>query len=73
MCIWGFHEHMEAKGQIQAVKAYLPTLAKEKEGLQFENSKGRKATHLEMEKQIFGKQMFSGPSLTMGHRNNLHL
>ena len=31
-------------------------------------SKGRKAIYMEMEKQKFGEQRFTGPSETMGHR-----
>lgn len=31
-------------------------------------SKGRRVIHMEMEKQMFGKQMFFGSSLIMGHR-----
>ena len=33
-------------------------------------SKSRKAIHVEMEKQKFGKQIFAGPSLTMGPREH---
>ena len=31
-------------------------------------SKGGKAIHMEMEKQMFGKQIFAGPHRTLGHR-----
>jgi len=31
-------------------------------------SRGRKASHMEMEKQTFGKQRFAGPADTTGHR-----
>lgn len=31
-------------------------------------SKGKKTIHMEMEKQMFGKQMYTEPSLTMGQR-----
>ena len=31
-------------------------------------SRGRKASHMEMEKQTFGKQRFAGPVDTTGHR-----
>ena len=31
-------------------------------------SRGRKASHMEMEKQMFGKQRFAGPADTTGHR-----
>lgn len=34
-------------------------------------SKGRKAVILERVKQVFGKQKFAGPSLTMGHREDV--
>ena len=35
------------------------------------NFRGRKAIHTEIEKQMFGKQMFSGPCVTMGYREDL--
>ena len=36
----------------------------------FGTSQSRKAIHMEMQKQMFGKQMFAGPSLTMGRRED---
>lgn len=33
-------------------------------------SKERKAIHVEMVKQIVGKQVFAGPSSTIGHRED---
>lgn len=32
--------------------------------------KGRKESHIEKEKQMLGKQVFAGPSLTMRHRED---
>ena len=43
----------------------------EKPGLLFGTSKERKRVYMEMEKQWFVKQMFAGPSLTMGHGRTL--
>lgn len=42
------------------------------EGVWFENSKGTKAIQMEMKKQIFSKQMFAGPSLTTGQREDFN-
>lgn len=33
---------------------------------------GRKAIHFDVEKQRFGKQMFSGPSVTLRHREDFN-
>lgn len=49
----------------QVFEACLPPCAKEKGDYWFGTSKGRKAIHTEIEKQIFGEQMFSGTFLTM--------
>ena len=37
----------------------------------FGTSKGRKAIYMETEKQMFGKNMFAGPSLTVGHTEDI--
>lgn len=34
----------------------------------FVTSKGRKVVHVEMEKQMFGQEMFAGTSVPRGHR-----
>ena len=52
------------------VEAYMPSWAKEKGGWWFWTSKGKKTIHSEMEKHMFGKQMFAGLSPTMGCREN---
>lgn len=65
MYIQGFHKNMEPED----VEAYVPSWAKEMgQGMWFETSQGRKAIHIEIEKQIFDKQTFVAPSLIMGHR-----
>lgn len=38
--------------------------------LWFGTSKGGKAGHMEIETQMFGKEIFAGLSLTMGHRED---
>lgn len=35
-------------------------------------SKGRKAIHMKMGKPMLGKQMFAGPSVTRGHREDFN-
>lgn len=48
-----------------------PSSAKEKRGFWeswFGTTEERKAIDREMEKQVFGKQMFSGPAETVGPR-----
>lgn len=43
------------------VEKYMSSGIKEKPGLWFGTSKGRKAIHMEKAKQMFDKQMFAGP------------
>lgn len=66
MYIWGFHKNMKLRAH-WAVKTQMPPGAKEKGEFWFGTLKGRKASHMEMEMQMFGKEMFAEPSLTMGH------
>lgn len=33
-------------------------------------SEGRRAIHMEMEKPVFDREIFAGPSLPMGHRED---
>ena len=47
-----------------------PSWTKGKGELWFGTIKGRKAIYMEMEKQIRGKLMFAGPSLTKEHRQD---
>ena len=42
-----------------AVEAYMPTQARKNRVVVWD-FKGRKAIHMEMKKQVFGKQMFAG-------------
>ena len=54
--------------------AETPSSAKDKRGCWpewFETSKGRKATHMEMEKQMFGKRIFAQPFRDSGRQKGL--
>lgn len=48
----------------------MQSWAKEKGELWFGTSKGTKAMHIGIEKQMFGKRMFAGPSLAIVYRKD---
>ena len=55
------------------LSAYTPSLAKDEDvgSSRFGTSKGRKAIYVEMDKQMFGKQMFAGPGRDSGTQSGL--
>lgn len=54
-----------------AVEVYMPYWSKEKGGLVVWMSKEKKAIHMEMKKQMSGKRMLAGPSLTVNTEGTL--
>lgn len=69
------YAHLEVPLEIQRgiwqLRFIWHSWAKEKGELWLGTSKGREAIHLEVEKQMFGKEMFTRSSLTMGQREGL--
>lgn len=53
-----------------AVKPYIPSCVKKKEGVVLWDFKGEGGNSYGDEKQMFGKEMFTRPSLTLGHRGD---
>lgn len=69
--IGGIHKNLRSETH-GVVGASILSGAKKK-GVWFGTSKDGKVIHLETEKQMFGKQLFTGAFSTMGHLVHIRL